>query len=250
MPAGVVDAPNIIGTQETDIIRAALHRMTDHDRRQLWQCLDVLDRAIGRGYGIGHALQLAPSGIVRDTVVQVARLRVTDAPPPAAGTRAIPALGYTPVTLTTVVGRAADPDCWTAGWCWQSFSPDALADVADRSRRAHRPVEVRYRHLAGSAIGLTRHWQRCEDGGLDVELMLLPTDRAQYAGRCMRDGSLRGLSLGVRVEQADWTHLHPDEWEPAAQRLDLMRRHEITPCEISVTPWPAQGDHAHIRAVW
>jgi len=250
MAAGVIDAPNLIGERETDIIRAALHRMTDADRRQLWQCLDVVDRAIGRGYGIGHALQLAPAGIVRDTVVQVARLRVTDAPPPTAGARAIPTLGYRPPVLTTVVGRAADPDCWHAGWTWRSYSPDALAAVTDRSRRGHRPVEVLYRHLPGSAIGLTRHWQPCEDGGLDVELMLLRDARSQYAGRCMRDGSLRGLSLGVSVERADWTHLHPDEWEPAAQRLDLMRRHEVTPCEISVTPTPAQGEHAHVRAVW
>jgi hypothetical protein len=248
----VVERPVAITEHETEAVRRGLRTMTENERRVLWNVLEVVDPVLASGGTwdrLVHAILLAPTGVVRDTVHQVAELRYTRASQPN-GAVGIPKLSYKPALLTTVLGRAADADCWTAAWTWSSFSPDALGDIADRTCRDHQPLEVRYRHQPGNVLGLTRHWRAAEDGGLDVEFSLLPTARAQYAGRCMCDRTLRGLSLATRSDRADWCFVSPGEWEPLAGRLDLTRHQQVTPVELSVTPSPAQGEHAQVRAIF
>jgi phage head maturation protease len=253
--ADVLDITLDVNEQESEIIRAALHRMSDTQRSTLWQLLDLVERTMVRGWQhVLAAIALAPVGIVRDTVQHVARLRYARrTPDPANVTRREirnRAPYPPPDATTTVVGRAADPDVWTATWAWSSFAPEALDRLADWARRDHRPVQVLYRHQPGTAIGLTRHWERCADGGLDVEFTLLPTRRANYAHQCIREGTLRGLSLGTRTNRATWTHCAPSEWQPELGRLDLCRLHEIDINEVSLTPMPAQHRHTEVRISW
>jgi phage head maturation protease len=108
---------------------------------------------------------------------------------------------------------------------------------------------VLYSH-AGPALGLTRQFIGCEDGGLDCELWLMPTRRAQAAGEYVRAGLLDGLSIGVRVYRSTCDYLSPREWQPATGALDLERQYDVEPCEVSLTPTPAQDGHTVIRNIW
>jgi hypothetical protein len=216
MAAGVIEQPCTISEQEAATVRRCLHLIADRDRRVLWQCLILLERNVRHGTraSIEDAIGCAPAGPIRTCVADIARLHANDRQ--LAGSvisdAALPAVKRRP--LSTIYGRLADPDCWTTTpWTWRSFAPEALSRLAD-SRQQHRPLEVLYSH-AGPALGLTRQFIGCEDGGLDCELWLMPTRRAQVAGEYVRAGLLDGLSIGVRVYRSTCDYLSPREWEPA-----------------------------------
>jgi hypothetical protein len=248
MTAAVIDAPTIITEPEAELIRSALERLGDDDRRSMWSVLELIDRQIDAGASIDRlerAVALAPHE-VRATVARVAALRLERLRPERTGSSVwhpLPA-GHRP--LTTIVGRCTEHDVWTStGWKWASFAPEALEPLG---YRRHDPVAVLYRH-AGPPIGITRRLTLTENRDLDLEAMLLPEARSQWAARFVRSGELRGLSPGVTVRHSEWTFLSPREWEPSEGRLDLCRRHRVDLEEVSLTPTPAQPA-CTVRAWW
>lgn len=251
MPAAVVEATFDIADQEVSIVRNALKEIGDDASREtLWQLLDLLNRIDPTNPGrIRQTVSLAPYGPVRECVARIAQLRTGTRAPVEMPTRSAATAGYRRPPLIGVTGRAADHDTWTSSWVWRSFAPDALEAVADRRyRQSHSPVPVLYRH-AGDPVGLTQAWLLSDGGDLNVEIMVLPHNRAQTAARYVQDGLIRGLSLGVRTTVGAWDHLGWREWEPRDQRLDMVRSHRIAVEEISLTPDPAQPN-ARIRSVW
>jgi hypothetical protein len=123
----------------------------------------LIDRAIDSGRSwesVANAVDCAPEHL-RQVIGQVAVLR-WNGTAPADLARTAPRAPLPPLPrrqLSTIKGSAAEPDVWTAGWRWSSFSPDALADLADGAWQPHLPVPVLYRHLgdARDALGFTRH---------------------------------------------------------------------------------------------
>ncbi len=251
MPAAVIEATFDVDDQEVSIVRNTLKQISDDDRQQLWQLLDLLNRIDPTDSGcIRQAVALAPYGPIRECVARIAHLRAgirspIPMPTPASAATA----GYKRPPLVGITGRAADHDTWTAGWTWRSFAPEALEAVADRRyRKSHTPTPVLYRH-AGDPIGLTQAWWLTDSGDLDTEIMVLPHTRAQTAARHAQDGLLPGLSVGARTLGGEWIHLSPSEWEPRTGDLDLSRSHQIRIEEISLTPAPAQPG-SRVRSVW
>jgi hypothetical protein len=242
-----------VSDEEVDLVRAALHRVPESDRRVLWQCLALIERTVSgdgsdaqRWDRTSNAINLAPQHL-RALVAEVASIRFRH----GSNDRPLMKLPPLPPTLrTTIVGRAADADVWTRTWIWHSFCADALADLADRRGDPHYPVPVLYRH-GGEPLGLTKRFALNDNGtGLDVEAMLFPTRRAQAAGRYISDGLLRGLSPGVRVIDDTWTFQSPDEWEPRTGHVDIQRWVRTEVAELSLTPRAVQAGHARVRAWW
>jgi phage head maturation protease len=243
----VVETSNPVTDQEAEVIRAALRTLDEVDRRSMWQCLELVDQLLAKGAAdrVERAIRLAPDP-VRSTVAQVAALRLERARPKAPNTPHWHRLPATHRPATTIVGRAANHDHWTStGWTWASFAPTALEAL---STGRHSPVPILYRH-DGPPIGLTRRLMLTEGGDLDLEAMVLPDSRSQWAMRYVADGTLRGLSPGVVSRDSRWTHLDPCDWRPDLGQLDLARRHRVDLAEVSVTPNPAQPAST-IRAWW
>jgi hypothetical protein len=228
---------------EVDTVRACLDRLDEHDRRTLWQCLDLLDRVCASGdlARIHSAIALAPHSI-QPTLAAIAAGRVRRAGQRIAGRLPEPdaRFHYERPEYRHLSGRATNADTWTASWVWSSFSRDALARVAVHRAGgyAHDSVPLLYRH-AGQPLGFTTAWWLGDHGDLDVEAWLLPSARAQAAARYVRQGAL-GMSIGTRSRHASWVHLSPREWEPRTGDLDLERREEVEVAEVSLTPTPAQ----------
>jgi hypothetical protein len=252
MPAAVVEAPSNVTDEEAALVRNLLDRLDENQRRSLWSVLELVDQQIAKGADvgrIGNAIGLAPQQ-ARATVADIAAIRLARAqtghgstptsrwvPPPA---------GQTPIS--TIVGRACDHDCWTSsGWTWASFAPEAL-DRLGGGWRSHDPVPVLYRH-GGEPLGLSTRLTLSDHGDLDAECMMLPISRAQWAARYIRDGTCRGLSVGVTIRDTSWTMLDPRDWQPDIGQLDMCRRYEVDLDEISLTPSPSQPGST-ITAWW
>jgi len=80
--------------------------------------------------------------------------------------------------------------------------------------------------------------------------MLVANRRAHAAAKYVQQGDLRGVSVGVHTRRSDWMHLTPAEWEPRTGDLDLERRQAVELDEISLTPLPAQRQHAQVRHIF
>jgi hypothetical protein len=78
VPAAVIDRASDVTDQEADIVRTALDRLGEGDRRSLWACLETVDNVIASGgapHRIYNVIALTPYD-VRPTVAGVAALRL------------------------------------------------------------------------------------------------------------------------------------------------------------------------------
>lgn len=143
-------------------------------------------------------------------------------------------------TFQYLEGRAVPYDTWgDVGWFMEKHAQDSFKQSTTGGSGKGLPLLL-FHDNRSFPIGHAEHWRH--DDGLVGVWKLNGEPEAQRAAGAVKDGDLRGMSVGFQPKESDWKladHFNPDQGESGKDKVTRLRSRLL---EVSLTPTPVFED--------